>query len=573
LKTLLFFGMGILVGGALAYGVLSAGAAGPGLGFGGASASGTADLSLYRDALQAPGVLDSPEAFAETDAAPEGGDDAEDELKEYRLLRFEMAHASLHALAGRVAECRQSLARAIPAGADSDELASVVTLLPEEDRVPTLQWLLEEFEDVEWDQWMVWRLYARFGDPDIAFLEVSKAIAELEEFEDSFTNLLIELAPQRAAILLMSLAEEKEWGAGAYVAIARQLYQNEQSALALGFLRTALAMEPNLDSIYELFQEIDPACMAEIATVATTQHPDNAGAWRRLADARMNSNDKVGAFRAYVRAAELGAGDSDDIFRALIRCDAEAALPALRKLVDPEDEETVGLLGHAYLANGLKTDAYNSYMSAHQKDMDDVTWLRCLVELNPGRAVQIFAHDLQDYDGGDRDEIIGAQGNAFMRLGDREAAFQTYLLALEEDDDDWEWLQGIAAAAPERAAAIIEKKLKDNADSRDLKGALADAYAGMGRDGDAIRLYLEVMENDSHETRWKISFAKVDPAAGLARLREEVANEPDSDSTWGVLADALAAVGRKAEAVEAYEKAVQLDPADWRWRSRLDALR
>jgi tetratricopeptide (TPR) repeat protein len=382
----------------------------------------------------------------------------------------------------------------------------------------------------------------------------------------------VRIYPERAALLLMQMAEEKGWEAGPYINIAELLKEAEQQDMAIRFLRTAISLSPDNDRAYELFLEIDPARMEDLAAAAAQEHPTSAKAWHRLAQAKLDAGDKAGAFEAFKRSAELGHSNVDDIFREMIRCDASLALPAIRAIAKQNDEESQGLLGHAFVANGLVDEAYDTYIRAHSLDPDDVTWLRCLVEIDPTRAASVLRQTIASYDGSGKDEIVGARGNALRRLGHDAAAFEEYSAALEIDDDDWEWMQGIAASDPRRAATVLEKKLEGNPDSRNIKGALADAYAGMGRGAEAAELYRQILENDSAETRWKISYAQVDPAAGIAILKKDVDAEPDDDYKWGALGDALRRLGRTAEAREAYSKAREIDPADWRWHTRLKEL-
>jgi len=562
LKTLGFFVGGILIGAALAFGALSS--------------RGSVALDIpYLDSddhlRRGTGGGDvrpaDPGAFEAPDLV------SEQEIAENRLLRYHLACAVIEAIGGRLESCRLELRDSVELGAESPALASVVELLPEEERLPTLQWLIEKFEGVEWDEWEVWGMYERFGEPEVAFDAIAGALAEMEKFSEKHASALIRIYPERAAILLMRLAEERGWSASAYVHIAEALVEGEQSEMALRFLRTAIALAPDQDRAYELFLQIDPSRMTDLAEASTRENPESAKAWNRLAQARLDAGDKAGAFEAFRRSAELGPSNTDKLFRSMIRCDPAAALPAIRALAELDDEEAQGMLGHAFVANGLAAEAYEIYIRAHSLDPDDVTWLRCLVELNPTRAVELLGQDAQTYTGSSRDELIGARGNALMLLGRNSDAFEEYSAALELDDDDWEWLQGIASSDPVRAAPILEKQLQASPKSRNLMGALGDAYAAMGRTSEAADLYRQALTSSSPERRWKIAYAQVNPAAGLALLRTDTVDSPESDSAWGALGDAYRDLGRTAKAKEAYLKAQALDPADWRWHTRSAALR
>ncbi len=562
MKTLAFFVGGILIGGALAFGVLSS--------------QGGIELdvpNLVGDDIPRPGQFGGGVRVAEPGAFEAPVEVSEQEIEESRLLRYHLACAVIEAIGGRMASCRSELRDCVELSAESSALASIVELLPEEERLPTLQWLIDEFEGVEWDEWEVWGMYRRFGEPDVAFDAIAGALAKLDGFSKKHASALIRIFPERSAILLMRLAEEGGWDAAACVNIAEALVGEEQAEMALRFLRTAISLAPDNDRAYELFLEIDPSRMEDLAAASTRENPDSSKAWNRLAQARLDAGDKAGAFEAFRRAAELGGRNTDDLYRSMIRCDAAAALSAIRALAASDSEEAQGLLGHAFVANGLTAEAYETYIRAHRLDPDDVTWLRCLVELNPTRAAHLLAQDARTYTGSSRDELIGARGNALMLLGRNSDAFEEYSAALQIDDDDWEWLQGIASSDPVRAAPILEQQLEESPDSRNLLGALGDAYAAMGRTSEAAELYRKALRSSSPETRWKIAYAKVDPVAGLALLRTDTVNQPESDSAWGALGDAYRDLGRTAKAKEAYAKAQLLDPADWRWHTRSAALR
>ena len=105
--------------------------------------------------------------------------------------------------------------------------------------------------------------------------------------------------PERAALLLMQMAEEKGWEAGAYVNIAELLKEAGQEDMAIRFLRTAISLSPEYDRAYELFMQIDPSRMEDLAAAAAQEHPDSAKAWHRLAQARLDAGDKAGAFEAF----------------------------------------------------------------------------------------------------------------------------------------------------------------------------------------------------------------------------------------------------------------------------------
>ncbi len=561
MKTLGFFLGGILIGGALAFGVLSS--------------QGTVDfespfsMDEVTSARADSGGGDGDVLAGEFESPAEVADQ---DMEGKRRLRYHLARATIEALGGRIASCRTELRASVELEAQSSMLTPVVELLPEEERLPTLTWLIGEFDGVEWNDWEVWGMYERFGEPDIAFDAIAASLSEQDEYSSDHAGALIRIYPERAALLLMRLAEEGGWAAAACVNIAEMLRNSELEDLAIRFLRTAISLSPDYDRAYEVFMEIDPSRMQDLAQSAAQEHPESAKAWRRLAEAKLDGGDQAGAFEAFSRAAELGGNDQDELFRSMIRIDPEAALPAIRQLARPDDEDSLGMFGHALVANGLVDEAYETYLRAHALDPDDVTWLRCLVEIDPGRATVLLRETISSYTGSGQDEIVGARANALMLLGRNADAYEEYSAALSLDDDDWEWMEGIAASDPRRAAPLLEKRLEGSPDSRNIKGALGDAYAALGRDREAAALYRDVLDSSSSEKRWKISLAQVAPEEGLGILKADIRNAPDDGATWGALGDAYRKLGRPDEARKAYRKATAIDPSDWRWHTRLKAL-
>ena len=65
----------------------------------------------------------------------------------------------------------------------------------------------------------------------------------------------------------------------------------------------------------------------------------------------------------------------------------------------------------------------------------------------------------------------------------------------------------------------------------------------------------------------------MEPARGLPMLKAAVQENPEDDEYWGALGDAYYALGRMAEAKEAYDKALDLDPSDWEWSLRRSRIR
>jgi tetratricopeptide (TPR) repeat protein len=313
----------------------------------------------------------------------------------------------------------------------------------------------------------------------------------------------------------------------------------------------------------------------EAARSAVRTDPKNAGALARVAGLLLRSGDREGAFAAYARAVDA-AEDSDqrrEWMRALLQIDAERALPAIARAARGGDDETLGVLGRAYLATGRKSEAFDTFLDAHRMDRNDAEWLHHLAALDPGRAGDLFVAEIEASGGSAGDELIGAYARTLLDLGQREKAYGMFLAALEKDEEDWEWMRGLAQADPGQALPLLEARSRREPDDPDTAGALGDAYAALGRTVDAVRQFETAIKASEDPGRWLAALVGVDEGRGMAMLRAALDESPGDDELWGSLGDAYRGLGRHGEAREAYEKALELDPSDWEWNLKRDQLR
>jgi tetratricopeptide (TPR) repeat protein len=251
--------------------------------------------------------------------------------------------------------------------------------------------------------------------------------------------------------------------------------------------------------------------------------------------------------------------------RRKISTDPIAPQPQKRSQAEGGDDETMGILGQAYLAAGEKEAAFGVFNQAHEFDPSDSEWLHRMVALDPERAARDFARKIEDSPGTSNDELLGTYGLALERQGKLGDAYDEYLRAWRLDDEDWEWMRGMARTNPERAAALLEETYKENPEDGTVAGALADAYAGQRRTTEAVRLYEQAIDAGEDVHRWMAALASVEPARGLPMLKAAVEEDSEDDEMWGALGDAYYNLGRMEEAKEAYDRALDIDPSDWEW--------
>jgi tetratricopeptide (TPR) repeat protein len=356
--------------------------------------------------------------------------------------------------------------------------------------------------------------------------------------------------------------------------IAKRLVSAKRPLLARPFLDLALRMNPTNTKALGLLTPIDPAAALAFKEEAARKNPEDPDVWGRLATARLEAGDEEGAFLAYRRAATASSGsDRIKYLRGLITADPRAALPIVLELADDSGEDSLGVVGQAYLRNEMRGEAFESFARALELDPSDVGWLHHVVVADPARAIPHLSGVLERHTGDDRDEIVGALGLALLAAGDTATAYDRFVEASKIDDDDYEWLRGMAAADPERAAVILEKRVSADPGEGTLHGALGDAYAKLGRKEEAIAQYDKALETGGDAGRWQAALAAVDPDRGLAMLQKALDANPRNDELWGALGDAYRGLGRLDEARAAYDKALRLDGSDWEWIMRREQVR
>ena len=72
--------------------------------------------------------------------------------------------------------------------------------------------------------------------------------------------------------------------------------------------------------------------------------------------------------------------------------DAQLGLALAQRAAEgSKNDELVGTLGEALVANGKLDAGLEAYVRAHRLDPDDCAWLRCMVEIDPDRTEAVLA--------------------------------------------------------------------------------------------------------------------------------------------------------------------------------------
>jgi tetratricopeptide (TPR) repeat protein len=160
-------------------------------------------------------------------------------------------------------------------------------------------------------------------------------------------------------------------------------------------------------------------------------------------------------------------------------------------------------------------------------------------------------------------------GMRAWRIGVRLAFIAAMLVASAQAQTSEEWAQQAAAALEKQdyaaAAKALESYLAQNPQDSRAKFNLALAYSMTGRETDAIRLYQEILvqQSDLVPARTNLGIlllAGGDASGALEQFQKVIDQQPEHWAAQVNRAAALVALNRLPEAREAYEKALQLKP-------------
>lgn len=142
----------------------------------------------------------------------------------------------------------------------------------------------------------------------------------------------------------------------------------------------------------------------------------------------------------------------------------------------------------------------------------------------------------------------------------------------------------LVADGDERAAALYERAVRFNNRNPVWWYNLGIAYERLGRTNDATGAFRRAaeLEPDSADYRemfgaWLSALAYDqqilgEEEAAIALYHESLTHDDDNSETWFNLGTAYEAIGRTNEAINAYEKAVALDPDEVEFREALDSM-
>jgi len=495
-------------------------------------------------------------------AAEEGFKDASGNTAGYYAI------ATLYALADLEDDFVRAVRAGIAAGADFEGTFEILAGFPRA-RVPAvLQRLLRELPDVDWDYAAAASILLAHDLQDEMRAVLALGVQRSEAPPRDLAVAYAAADPDGAASALLRRANE--WGVGDLNAVAAALLDAERPQLALRFVDIAIRRFPENDDALGRLASIDPAAARMHAERRVAKDEADVAAWAVLGRLRKEAGDLDGAFDALLERARRE--PETEALWELFHADPARALPVLDRIaMGTTDDEVMGVAAKAHLRRGEREKAVDVYLRALERDPSDPEWIRALVELAPQRAVEVL-HDRVERSPLASDEILGGYAKALLAVGRKDQAYTQFARAHDRDPDDSEWLDGLARADPRRAEPLLRKLLAKSPRNKDYAGALGVAVASLGRRDEALAL-LSGAADGSGNRSWYVPMARVAPAEAERRLRAHIEKEPEDDELWGTLGKVYEESGRRADALDAYRRALELDPSDSEWSVLLEAVR
>ncbi len=236
--------------------------------------------------------------------------------------------------------------------------------------------------------------------------------------------------------------------------------------------------------------------------------PDHDELWGDLADTYRDLENPEQAFASYSRAFEADPRDSEWSER-LVELDPLQAANLLERSLGAavDDDELLGNLADAYRGSARESDALETYRRAHEIDPNDKEWLRRITELRPAEGIDALQTAIAN-EPGDH-EIWNLLGSAYRQIGDRTAAADAYLEALDRRPRDGDAIAGLGAADPERALDWLAPRHAEAPDNDEIWGDMGDAHLNAGRTGEALRCYQQAAALDPDDGEWPPKIAEL----------------------------------------------------------------
>ena len=217
------------------------------------------------------------------------------------------------------------------------------------------------------------------------------------------------------------------------------------------------------------------------------------------------------AFDIFSRAHEADPTDSEWLHRLVSADCALAIRrfeEALARDPDTENDELIGVFATALLRAGRTEEAYAQFLRALKIDASDWEWMQGVARANPTKAAELLeARRREEPDDG---TLAGALADAYSRMGRTAEAIRLYEFAIEQGDGKHRWMGGLAATEPARGLPMIREALRESPEDEELWGALGMAYARLGQVEEARKAFDRALTIDSEDWEWAFYRSELD---------------------------------------------------------------
>lgn len=243
---------------------------------------------------------------------------------------------------------------------------------------------------------------------------------------------------------------------------------------------------------------------------------------------------------------------------------------------DPNDLNVLNMLGDVYARTGNRAEAISHYMrlgDAYRKDgfaAKATAVYKKVIKLEPGNLqAQALCADLYAEQGlvGEAKQQLLLIAEQYSRAGDTKEALAVYQKVVALDP-------GNVAAATKLSELLARQGMGQDAYAQLARSAEQCLITGQGAEAQKIfRRMLQINPNafEAHLGLGRL-LAKAGGAEALQELRAAASLAPDDGAQWSAIGNAFREARDAKRALEAYTKALRLDPDRWEVRLGLAAL-
>jgi tetratricopeptide (TPR) repeat protein len=313
-------------------------------------------------------------------------------------------------------------------------------------------------------------------------------------------------------------------------------------------------------------QATDADAVAEAREqVAAT--PESAEAWTELGNVLLERGDDVaGAIDAYQRALDLDPYALEPAQGLSLHAPGRLLPRIIDRWKELPDDERLGVLVATLIRTGHGREAAQACFRC--RDLDTAWLLAGLAALAPTHCLAAIETRLA-LPGHDDDEPLRlAKADALVALGRLDEAGETLGALLAAGQEGWDLWPRLLEVDPKRVIVHFEARRPPPADDEDTRGVWGDALRRIGRAAEGRRVVAPFAA--AHASDWPFfayvapEVAALDPTTWLPRVeaRTRDPEENESPEPWVVLARAYELLGRRGEALRAWDEAIARDPDD-----------